>query len=775
MLMLLSSPAYSEIIELYNDMGPVSLNGRMDVLRDPSGRLTVEDVAGAEQSRFISHPIRYSAGFTKDTIWLRFTVQKTGERPEGEWWLEVYPPFLDHVTLYEPVRAEADLIPGEKMVFRKKQAGKLLPVSAREIADRNFVFVMNLPDERPKTFYLQVRGDSAIFVDAKIWDAHVFGRSSERTSILLGGFYGIAILILVLNLIFWLILRDRLFIIYAVFIASLAAALLNSNGLTALYVFPELPALVYLLTGMAVPCVLITGTMLIEELIPVARQGFWRRSFIAVRIFSAACLVLIVAGQFRLVAGPMQFAGLYVSTACVVISFIAIYRRVPSAKLYGITFIIYYLGGMMITIRNTNIFGLSRPFMDDVFQIGTAIHMVLIQIAIAYRFYHLELERKDARKKIEYETVRAHRLESVAALAGGIAHDFNNMLTVIMSTTTLAKMYAEDNQNAVAKLEDAEKEIMHARELTTQLLTFAKGGAPVKRLSSFRELLHDTVEFSLAGSNVSSEMIIPDDLWSAEIDRIQISQVISNLMINARQSMPQGGTVTLRADNVQLDNGSGMPLESGRYVRIAIQDRGAGISPDDLPRIFDPFFTTKSMGSGLGLSTSYSIVSQHGGYIDVVSSLSEGSTFTVYLPASSEIFRDDVTETVPELKGSGRVLLMDDDEDILKNVGEMASAIGYETETARNGEEALILFRRAKALSRPFDVVVLDMTVIGGMGGRDCMTELLKTAPDTRAIAISGYAQDAVIAEYGRYGFPAALAKPFTIEELHKTMMQVRR
>jgi len=377
------------------------------------------------------------------------------------------------------------------------------------------------------------------------------------------------------------------------------------------------------------------------------------------------------------------------------------------------------------------------------------------------------------RKKMEEELIKTQKLDSIAVLAGGIAHDFNNMLTIIMSTTTLAKMYAKDNTRVVEKIEEAEQEIIRTRELTNQLLTFAKGGAPVKQLSSLPELLRDTVEFSLKGSNVGYEMFIAADLWAAEIDRTQISQVISNLVINAVQAMPKGGAIRVHAANAEIYEHTGIPLTFGRYVRISIEDSGAGIAPDHLPRIFDPFFTTKAAGSGLGLSTSYSIVKKHNGYIDVKTRAGDGSVFTIYLPASPEVYVKEPAPAFGKLVGGGRLLIMDDDEKLLKNVGEMLATLGYDVETARNGEEAIILYKRAMAQSRPFGAVILDVTVVGGMGGKDCIGHLLALDPGVRAIVMSGYSEDAVLAEYEKLGFREGLSKPFTVEELHARLRKV--
>src|SRR5574341_2395230 len=243
----------------------------------------------------------------------------------------------------------------------------------------------------------------------------------------------------------------------------------------------------------------------------------------------------------------------------------------------------------------------------------------------------------------------------------------------------------------------------------------------------------------------------------------------------AVQAMPKGGTLRVRADNAVVDERTGLPLGPGRFVRISIEDSGVGIAPEHLPKIFDPFFTTKAGGSGLGLSTCYSIIKKHDGYIDVKSRPGAGSVFTVYLPSSHEVGVEEpvAAPVVKERNGVGKVLLMDDDERLLQTVSEMLATLGYEVETARNGEEAIILTRRSLAHGTPFQAVLLDVTVAGGMGGKDCIAELLKIAPGIKAIVISGYSEDSVLADYAQYGFQEALPKPFTIGELQGKLLDV--
>ncbi len=493
------------------------------------------------------------------------------------------------------------------------------------------------------------------------------------------------------------------------------------------------------------------------------------------RVFSVCAILINLAGGYKYVGLPLQVVGFFLSITALYMSGLAIYRKIPFARLYGITFIVYYMGGIMATIRNMNLFGLSRPFMDDIFQIGVALHMVLIQVVIALRFHRIELDKRDAQKKIELEAIRTQKLESLSLLAGGIAHDFNNMLTVIMSTITLAKMYARDDQRIVSKLKEAETEIMHARGLTNQLLTFAKGGAPVKSLSSIADVVYDTTQFSLKGSNLDLEFKRTDDLWHAEIDKAQISQVISNIIINAKQSMPDNGKITVAMENTVLtETSAALPLKKGKYIKISITDTGKGIPPEDIESIFDPFFTTKERGTGIGLAVTYSIIKKHNGHIDVRSMPGKGSSFIVYLPASE---KSCVNTPLPNqetaLKGSGRLLIMDDDNALLKNVSEMLARLGYAVETALKGEDALTLYQASLLSGKGFDLVIMDATIIGGMGARQCIQEIKKIDPEVKAILMSGYAEDETLAEYKRYGFREFLSKPFTIERLHKTIEKV--
>lgn len=378
------------------------------------------------------------------------------------------------------------------------------------------------------------------------------------------------------------------------------------------------------------------------------------------------------------------------------------------------------------------------------------------------------------RRKMEEELLKASKLESIGILAGGIAHDFNNILTGIIGNISIAKMYVSSQDKVYDVLTKMEGASFQAKNLTHQLLTFAKGGAPVKKATSIKALIEDSTIFALRGSNVKPEFSFAKDLWNVEVDRGQISEVINNLIINANQAMPDGGVINVYAENVHASKGDVLPIGEGKYVKIVIEDKGIGIPEEYLQKIFDPFFTTKQEGSGLGLSTTYSIIKKHDGYIDVKSDIGKGASFYIYLPASErEVLRFDNNDFESIRRGTGRVLVMDDEE-LVRNVArEMLEMIGYEVEFARDGLEALEKYRLAKGSGKVFDCVILDLTVPGGMGGRELIKELIKIDSGVKAIVSSGYSNDPIMGNYRDYGFSGVVPKPYKIKELSKVLYGV--
>lgn len=377
-------------------------------------------------------------------------------------------------------------------------------------------------------------------------------------------------------------------------------------------------------------------------------------------------------------------------------------------------------------------------------------------------------------RQMEAERLRLDKLEALGVLAGGIAHDFNNILTAILGNLGLAELEADLSERVRARLLDAEKACERARALSNRLLAFAKGGAPIKKTLDLKTLLLEAAGLALSGSQACPAFTVAPDLHAVEADPGQLHQVISNLIINADQAMPQGGVVTVSAENVEIGENSGLPLDPGHYVKVRIVDQGVGIAPDYLDKIFDPYFTTKQKGSGLGLATAYAIAQRHGGHLAADSTPGAGSTFTLILPASGRELPTAPVVVSPLINGQGRRLLIMDDEGPVREVlGRMLVELGFEVAESSDGAEALALYGEALAEGRPFAAVILDLTVPGGLGGKETLAALLELDPQVRAIVSSGYADGPVMADYQRYGFRGVLAKPFQISELSSTLEEV--
>jgi two-component system cell cycle sensor histidine kinase/response regulator CckA len=364
------------------------------------------------------------------------------------------------------------------------------------------------------------------------------------------------------------------------------------------------------------------------------------------------------------------------------------------------------------------------------------------------------------KKKNEKELLKAQKIESLGILAGGIAHDFNNLLTGILGNVSIAQALPP-GEKLLERLEAAAKAAKRAQQLTRQLLTFSRGGAPIKKTTSILGLLQDAVTFALRGSNVVFDLRLPKDLWPIDMDEGQMSQAINNLIINAVQAMPGGGTVHIHGSNICVGQESLLPLQSGRYVKLSIQDEGIGIPVENLQKVFDPYFTTKQTGSGLGLATVYSIVKKHDGLISVQSEVGVGATFSLYLPASTKVRPPKPDGKISEQRSKGKILVMDDEELIRDLANELLVGNGYEVSVAEHGVEAFQIYKESKIAGEPFDVVIMDLTIPGGMGGLETLNRLREFDPDVCAVVSSGYSDDPAMAHFTKYGFAGVLPKPY--------------
>ncbi len=384
---------------------------------------------------------------------------------------------------------------------------------------------------------------------------------------------------------------------------------------------------------------------------------------------------------------------------------------------------------------------------------------------------------RDVTEKLhmERELQKMEKLESIGLLAGGIAHDFNNILAAILGNLELAARLVGPEDKLRSLLDSARTATLQAKELTGQLLTFAKGGAPVKKAASLADIIRDSATFVLHGGNVSLELDIPDDLWLVEVDSGQISQVIQNLVINARDAMPEGGTITISCANLKsLAGEEPATTADGPHVRVTIQDTGCGIPADILDRIYEPYFTTKESGNGLGLAIAHSIVTRHGGQLTVESTPGVGTTFHVYLPAAPTVVMASNTPAATGRAARGRRILVMDDEALVRKVtAALLTDLGHTVVTARDGAEAIRLFEENLASGTPFDLVIMDLTVPGGMGGKQAADEILARAPKAKLVVASGYSTDPVLAEPEKYGFQAALVKPYLLTDLEEVLARL--
>ncbi len=383
------------------------------------------------------------------------------------------------------------------------------------------------------------------------------------------------------------------------------------------------------------------------------------------------------------------------------------------------------------------------------------------------------------RRFMEAELAKAQKLESIGLLAGGIAHDFNNIMTAVFGSLALAKMEAIPHSSVYARLVSAEEQCMKAKALTRKLLTYSQGGSPQRKTASIANVIRDAADFALSGKNIECRFMLPDDLWSAQIDETQMHQVVHSLVSNACEAMPRGGTVEIGAQNVHLAADHIQPLKAGRYVKWYVRDHGVGMSQEHLRRIFDPYFTTKQMnsvkGMGLGLAICYSIVKSHEGMIAVESTPGTGSVFTVYMPASSDENEEQKPAEAVKMPASpqANVLLIDDEQVLLDVTGSMLRHLGYHVVTAKSHGEAMDHYQRAKESGNPFSLIIMDLTMRGDEGGEIAIRRWKAIHPEVRALISSGYMKDPVIEEYWKYGFVGAMVKPYSLADLKNSLEQV--
>jgi PAS domain S-box-containing protein len=419
-----------------------------------------------------------------------------------------------------------------------------------------------------------------------------------------------------------------------------------------------------------------------------------------------------------------------------------------------------------------------RPYEFEDEREGRIHHAVLYPVAGDRGIDRLAVYTRDVTdaRRLEKEVRRAHKLEALGVMAGGIAHDFNNLLTAIIGNQSLARMAVEAGEDTSEPFREAAEASERARELALQLLTFSRGGDPVRRPTDVSVILLGASRYLPEGSRATCICDVPDDIWSAHADARQIGQVIEQLVVNADQAMPRGGTITLAVSNVEVVPGDGDPprhVEPGRYVRITVADEGVGIHEKNRDRVFDPFFSTRGKGSGLGLSIAHAIVRKHGGAIHLDPAGGAGTRFTILLPATSAAPVEREAPGRAPGKAKGRVLVMDDEAIVRRFLTKVLTMSGHEVVTTSDGREAVEAYRRALDEGVPFDGVIMDLTVPGGMGGEEAIGLLLDVDAHARVVVSSGYSDSPVMARFRGYGFIGVLPKPYDIDEVDRVIRKL--
>jgi PAS domain S-box-containing protein len=375
--------------------------------------------------------------------------------------------------------------------------------------------------------------------------------------------------------------------------------------------------------------------------------------------------------------------------------------------------------------------------------------------------------------RMEQEMQKLEKVETLGLLAGGLAHDFNNLLTSVMGNVSLVKMQVGTEHRSFIRLTEVEQATRRAADLTQQLLTFAKGGAPVKKIASIAEIAKESCNFALSGSHSRCIYNIPNSLWSTEVDRGQMNQVFNNLIINAVQAMPRGGAIRISFENATVQENEVPSLRAGDYIKIQINDEGTGIPKEIISKIFAPYFTTKQSGNGLGLATVLSIVKRHEGHVLVDSTEGKGTTFILYVPACKDTFSTEQVGTMGVQTGHGRILIMDDEPLVRGVASAILKELGYEVGEAKDGKEAIEIYKKAGKDGKPFSVVIMDLTIPGGMGGLEAVRKLLEIDPNAKAIVSSGYSMDPIMAEYKKFGFCGMVVKPYNANEVSEVISRV--
>jgi signal transduction histidine kinase/CheY-like chemotaxis protein len=756
------------------------LGRSVSIFVDHDGRAPREGVvAGKYDSRFVrSRQDIPNFAFTSSVVWIRFSLAHRA-RSSARWFLEIAYPVIDRLDLYYRDSA------GRLVEHR---SGDRIPFQRHEVRHHHIVFPMFLEASMTRTYYLRASSRNSLVVPLTLLSQEAFSASSYRDQMVLGIFYGILSFMFLYSMLLFLSLRETTYFYYGLMTAVSTLYFMSIHGHAQEYLWPD-----NAWWGDLAPVVLLgfIGLFLLLMVRRFLDLRYYVPRLDRFVIGYMAAQAAVIASFFFVERGRASVAVSVMSLLTVIvflfISIFALTRKMKHAK--------YLLGAMSIFLASSVLaFLRSFGFLNNFFlilnsmEVGYALSMMIFSMVIGYRINIEKNEKMAAQAELLRqmriveeseerfdERLKAGRMESLSIFAGGLAHDFNNLLTAIMGNISLAKLDIGSGNPNHAVLDEAEKASLQAKRLTEQMLTFARGGDPLIQVLSISTQLREVVEFALRGTNIRIEFNINPQLRNALANEGQIQQMLHNIILNARDAMPGGGMLKITAHNLSIGGDYVMCLAPGNYIVITIADTGPGIPPENLSRVFDPYFSTKEKGSGLGLTICYSVTRRHRGRIAIDNSPEGGAIVTIHLPATDREIKTKKGDGDSTIFSNTSVLIMDDEEMIL-DVGEkMLQRLGIKVTRSRSGEEAAALYRAAHDAGTPFDAVILDLTIKGGLGGRETVPLLREIEPSAVLIVSSGYSNDPIIANYRQFGFSGVVPKPYRFEELAGVLRECLR
>lgn len=750
-----------EPVILSNEDVEYPLGLSLEYLEDKGKSLTIEDVISQRFSQQFRHCKQNTLdlGLTQSNIWVRFSL-KNNSAVNQKWLLEIALAAIGNIEFYTP---------DERHGFDIRRTGYLQPLDKREKMYRFFIFALPNLTQEAKTFYLCFNSQDSIAIPMSIMTQERFYKKDYLRQYLIGIYYGIMLVMILYNIFIYISLKDRSYLYYVLYFLSFMMVQSYNDGIFYGYVLTELMGFDVQIQCVFIAVTLFWGTIFTITFLHTAQYlPFFDRILRLIlkisvvlalmSLFISANTMLMILFIFILILIPILLIS---GTLCLI-------RGYSPARFYLIASFLFLTGVALQMLADLSIIPMDFLSMHGM-RIGSAFDVTLLSLALADRINVMQSENVEFKLQAEAETAKSQRLESIALLAGGMAHDLNNILSGLLIKVQLSLgIIKKDPEMAAGYLSDVKNVFNMAKNILNRLQTFSSGNALKIKQGSLSKLLSEAGNIVLCGSNSQCELTILHELLPVNFDQTQFNQVITNILINADQAMPNGGKIDIIAENAEItDNIPSLPI--GKYIKITIKDTGIGIPKENINKIFDPFFTTKENGQGLGLATSYSIIKKHNGYIEVESKIDKGTNVYIYLPCSKEeqriLTEEEIISDDRKLLGK-TILVMDDNETLLESITAILSDKGCIIDVARNGDEAISLYQKGLNSEEPYDILLIDVTISGGMGGITAIKQLREIDPKVKAIVSSGYSEIPVMSNFRQYGFVAALPKPYTVEEL---------